>query len=201
MARRNRTPSSVLTSTGALKVALCERARVRRDRRYDDLFFSGVRTTKIYCRLVCPVRPAKAQNVTFYPSAAAAERDGFRPCLRCRPEATPFSPAWKGSLTTVQRAVRLIRDDGRTFSLAPGTCCGCSTSILQQVLPRSRERHEFSGQSGSWTRSKFQCVRLRFARGSAANGASTLSLPKSTGSRRPKFDVRVASPSGRPLDV
>ncbi|MCA3287824.1 MAG: methylphosphotriester-DNA--protein-cysteine methyltransferase family protein [Roseomonas sp.] len=88
----------------------CERARVGRNRLYDGRFFSGVRTTKIYCRPVCPVRPAKAANVTFYPSAAAAEAAGFRPCLRCRPEAAPFSPAWNGSLTTVERAMRLIVD-------------------------------------------------------------------------------------------
>jgi AraC family transcriptional regulator of adaptative response/methylated-DNA-[protein]-cysteine methyltransferase len=88
----------------------CERARVRRDRRYDGRFFSGVKTTRIYCRPVCPVRPAHAKNVTFYTSAAAAEAAGFRPCLRCRPEAAPFSPAWKGSRTTVERALRLIND-------------------------------------------------------------------------------------------
>ena len=110
MARRNRTPSSVWTDAGGLDVDICEEARVNRDRRFDGLFFSGVRTTWIYCRPVCPVRPAKSQNVSFYPSAAAAERDGFRPCLRCRPETAPFSPAWKGSLTTVERAVRLIID-------------------------------------------------------------------------------------------
>ena len=104
MARRNRTPSSALTEAGELDVAVCESARVNRDRRYDGLFFSGVRTTRVYCRPVCPVRPAKAKNVTFYPSAAAAENDGFRPCLRCRPETAPFSPAWKGSQTTVERA-------------------------------------------------------------------------------------------------
>src|SRR5262249_38513141 len=69
----------------------CERARVARDRRYDGRFFTGVRTTKIYCRPVCPVRPAQAKNVTFFPSAAAAEAAGFRPCLRCRPETAPFS--------------------------------------------------------------------------------------------------------------
>ena len=108
MARWNRTPSSVLTEAGELDVAVCERARVNRDRSYDGRFFSGVRTTRIYCRPVCPVRPAKAKNVTFYPSAAAAENDGFRPCLRCRPETAPFSPAWKGSQTTVERAVQLI---------------------------------------------------------------------------------------------
>lgn len=88
----------------------CERARITRNPRYDDLFFTGVRTTGIYCRPVCPVRPAKARNVSFYPSAAAAEAAGFRPCRRCRPEAAPFSPAWKGSRTTVERALRLIVD-------------------------------------------------------------------------------------------
>jgi AraC family transcriptional regulator, regulatory protein of adaptative response / methylated-DNA-[protein]-cysteine methyltransferase len=108
MARRNRTLSSGGTRVGNLEVAVCERARVSRDRRFDGQFFSGVRTTRIYCRPVCPVRPAKAENVSFYPSAAAAERAGFRPCLRCRPETAPFSPAWNGSRTTVERAVRLI---------------------------------------------------------------------------------------------
>lgn len=91
-----------------LDAATCERARVRRDRRFDGLFFSGVRTTGIYCRPVCPVRPAHGRNVTFFGSAAAAEAAGFRPCLRCRPEAAPFSPAWQGSRATVHRAVRLI---------------------------------------------------------------------------------------------
>ena len=64
----------------------------------------------VYCRPVCPVRPARACNVEFFPSAAAAEMSGYRPCLRCRPEAAPFSPAWKGSRTTANRAMRLIAD-------------------------------------------------------------------------------------------
>src|SRR5579859_7069589 len=92
----------------SLDFAECDRARVARDASYDGRFFTGVRTTRIYCRPVCPVRPAKSSNVTFYPSAAAAEAAGFRPCLRCRPESAPFSPAWKGSRTTVERALRLI---------------------------------------------------------------------------------------------
>lgn len=83
---------------------------MRRDRRYDGHFFSGVRTTGIYCRPVCPVRPALGRNVSFYPTAAAAEAAGYRPCLRCRPETAPFSPAWQGSRATVHRAMRLIRD-------------------------------------------------------------------------------------------
>jgi len=93
-----------------LDFAECDRARVGRDRDYDGRFFTGVRTTGIYCRPVCPVRPAQGRNVEYYPSAAAAEVAGYRPCLRCRPETAPFSPAWKGSLTTVERAMRLVED-------------------------------------------------------------------------------------------
>jgi AraC family transcriptional regulator, regulatory protein of adaptative response / methylated-DNA-[protein]-cysteine methyltransferase len=92
--------------------AECEKARVSRDPAYDGRFFSGVRTTGIYCRPVCPVRPAHPRNVFFYPSAAAAEAAGFRPCLRCRPETAPFSPAWRGSRVTAERAARLIIDQG-----------------------------------------------------------------------------------------
>ena len=88
----------------------CDRARIRRDPGYDGRFFTGVRTTGIYCRPVCPVRPAHRRNVEYFPSAAAAEMAGYRPCLRCRPETAPFSPAWKGSLATVERAMRLIAE-------------------------------------------------------------------------------------------
>jgi AraC family transcriptional regulator of adaptative response / DNA-3-methyladenine glycosylase II len=94
----------------------CDRARLARDPTYDGLFYTGVRTTGVYCRPVCPVRPAQSRNVRFFPSAAAAEAAGFRPCLRCRPEAAPFSPAWNGSRTTVARGLRLICNgalDGR----------------------------------------------------------------------------------------
>jgi len=105
-----------------LEVSECERARVTRDHRYDGRFFIGVRTTRIYCRPVCPVRPAKACNVSFFPSAAAAEAAGFRPCLRCRPEAAPFSPAWLGTRATIARAMRLIDggalDEGNVEALA-----------------------------------------------------------------------------------
>jgi AraC family transcriptional regulator of adaptative response / DNA-3-methyladenine glycosylase II len=102
--------SIVMLDIVMLDQAECERARTRRDRRYDGRFFSGVRTTRIYCRPVCPVKPAQGKNVTFYATAAAAEAAGFRPCLRCRPETAPFSPAWQGSRATVHRAMRLIRD-------------------------------------------------------------------------------------------
>src|SRR6266542_385691 len=97
-------------SISMLDIEECERARVRRDRRFDGLFFSGVRTTRIYCRPVCPVRPAKSANVLFFPTAAAAERAGFRPCLRCRPETAPGSAAWSGTATTVARGMRLLEE-------------------------------------------------------------------------------------------
>ena len=95
---------------GPLDPIVCDRARLARDQSFDGLFFTGVKTTRIYCRPVCPVRPARSENVTFFPSAAAAERAGFRPCLRCRPETAPGSPAWRGSATTVARAMRLIEE-------------------------------------------------------------------------------------------
>jgi AraC family transcriptional regulator, regulatory protein of adaptative response / methylated-DNA-[protein]-cysteine methyltransferase len=101
-------PSSPRTLSPHLDWATCDRARLARDRAFDGVFFSGVRSTRIYCRPVCPVRPARSENVTFYPTAAAAERAGFRPCLRCRPEAAPGSPAWAGTATTVARAMRMI---------------------------------------------------------------------------------------------
>jgi len=89
---------------------VCDRARLARDREFDGVFFTGVRTTRIYCRPVCPVRPARSANVVFFGSAAAAERAGFRPCLRCRPETAPGSPAWSGTATTVARGMRLIEE-------------------------------------------------------------------------------------------
>jgi AraC family transcriptional regulator, regulatory protein of adaptative response / methylated-DNA-[protein]-cysteine methyltransferase len=105
-----------------LDTAECERARVGRDPAYDGRFFTGVRTTGVYCRPVCPVRPARGRNVEFFASAAAAEAAGYRPCLRCRPETAPFSPAWKGSRSTVERAMRLIHagalDDADMDALA-----------------------------------------------------------------------------------
>ena len=76
-------------------------------------FFIGVRTTGVYCRCVCPVRLPFRRNIEFLPSAAAAEVAGFRPCLRCRPETAPFSPAWNGTRTTVERAARLIIEEWR----------------------------------------------------------------------------------------
>jgi AraC family transcriptional regulator of adaptative response / DNA-3-methyladenine glycosylase II len=86
----------------------CWRAAMARDARFDGRFFTAVRTTGVYCRPVCPVAPPKRRNVTFFPCAAAAEAAGYRPCMRCRPDAAPGTPAWLGSSAVVSRALRLI---------------------------------------------------------------------------------------------
>jgi AraC family transcriptional regulator of adaptative response / DNA-3-methyladenine glycosylase II len=83
----------------------CYRAISLRDARFDGRFFTGVKTTGIYCRPVCPPR---SENVTFFPSAAAAQEAGYRPCLRCRPETAPDLGAWRGTSNTVSRALALI---------------------------------------------------------------------------------------------
>jgi len=91
---------------------ICSQARRTRDARFDGRFFIGVRSTHIYCRPVCPVRAAKEQNVRYFPTAAAAAEAGYRPCLRCRPESAPGTPAWSGTSATVARALRLISEGG-----------------------------------------------------------------------------------------
>ncbi|MBE9538193.1 MAG: DNA-3-methyladenine glycosylase 2 family protein [Proteobacteria bacterium] len=88
---------------------ICRRARLARDPRFDGEFFVAVRTTGIYCRPICPARPPAEKNVQYFQNATQAAEGGFRPCLRCRPESAPNSPAWRGSSTTVQRALDLIR--------------------------------------------------------------------------------------------
>ena len=81
----------------------------RRDRRFDGRFYFGVKTTKIYCRPVCPARP-KPENIIIFKSLAEAEKNGFRACLRCRPDVAPGSKLLDGTLNTVSRALRIINN-------------------------------------------------------------------------------------------
>lgn len=67
----------------------CYQALLTHDARFDGRFFVGVASTEIYCRPVCPARTPRRENCAFFPSAAAAEKAGFRPCMRCRPELAP----------------------------------------------------------------------------------------------------------------
>ena len=88
----------------------CYQALKSRDPRFDGWFFTAVRTTGIYCRPSCPAITPKQTNVTFYPTAAACQREGYRACKRCRPDATPGSPEWDSRADLVARAMRLIAD-------------------------------------------------------------------------------------------
>lgn len=102
---------------------ICYSAIQSRDPRFDGRLFTAVCTTGIYCRPICPARTPKRENVTFYPSAAAAQEAGYRPCLRCRPEASPDLGAWRGTSNTVSRALTLIAEgaldgDGDVDALA-----------------------------------------------------------------------------------
>jgi AraC family transcriptional regulator of adaptative response / DNA-3-methyladenine glycosylase II len=88
----------------------CYRACEAKDARFDGWFFVGVRTTGIYCRPSCPARTPAPGNVEFHPTAAAAQRAGFRACKRCRPDAAPGSPEWDPRGDVVARAMRLVAD-------------------------------------------------------------------------------------------
>jgi len=93
-----------------LDATICQKARLSRDPRFDGKFFTAVKTTKIYCRTICPVPPPKEENVVYFASAVECANAGFRPCLRCRPDSAPNSPAWKGVNTTLERAIKLINE-------------------------------------------------------------------------------------------
>src|ERR1700760_3784744 len=98
----------------------CYRALQSRDARFDGLIYVGVKSTGIYCRPICPARTSKYENCTFYSSAAAAQEAGYRPCLRCRPEAAPEFASWRGTSNTVSRALALINEgalDGKSKSV------------------------------------------------------------------------------------
>lgn len=99
-----------MTPTGHLDPDSCYRAVQSRDRRFDGVFYTAVRTTGIYCRPSCPARTPAAGNVTFHPTAASAHAAGYRACKRCLPDATPGSPEWDVAADVAGRAMRLIAD-------------------------------------------------------------------------------------------
>ncbi|MGH3346441.1 MAG: Ada metal-binding domain-containing protein, partial [Nocardioides sp.] len=99
-----------MTPTTRLDAESCYRAVKARDRRFDGVFYTAVRTTGIYCRPSCPARTPAYRNVTFHPSAAAAQAAGYRACKRCLPDATPGSPDWDVAADVAGRAMRLIGD-------------------------------------------------------------------------------------------
>jgi len=111
-----------MNASSAIETRICEQARLSRDARFDGLFFTAVRSTGIYCRPICPAPTAKARNVEYFANAAAAATAGYRPCLRCRPEAAPGTPLTRVRSDLVAAALRMIDagalDDGTVAALA-----------------------------------------------------------------------------------
>ncbi|MGL5499066.1 MAG: bifunctional transcriptional activator/DNA repair enzyme AdaA, partial [Aeromonas sobria] len=115
----------------------CHAARLARDARFDGRFFTGVISTGIYCRPVCPARPPHEHNVRYFQSAAAAEQYGLRPCLRCRPE---LAPAARGDLPAELARLLARIDRGE---LADGTLAelAAEAGISERTLRRQFEQH------------------------------------------------------------
>ena len=139
-------------------LTILERARLSRDPRFDGKFFIGVISTGIYCRPVCPAAPsAKRRHTRYFATAAAAHEAGFRPCLRCRPEAAPGTPAWIGTSAVVRRALRLIQDgalDGQTVA---------QFAVRLGIGPRHLDRL-FARHVGASPLAVAQTRRLHFAK-------------------------------------
>jgi AraC family transcriptional regulator of adaptative response / DNA-3-methyladenine glycosylase II len=112
------------------------RAVASKDARFDGWFVTAVLTTRIYCRPSCPVRPPLPHNVRFYPTAAAAQRAGFRACKRCRPDACPGSPEWNVRGDVAARAMRLVADGTVDREGVAGLAgrIGYTTRGLQRLL-------------------------------------------------------------------
>ena len=114
-----------------------------RDARYDGRFFTAVKTTRIYCRPVCPARTPLSRNVLFYPTAAAAQEAGFHPCLRCRPETAPAAGSAPELPDSVSRAVALVElgaiDDAGVAARASGLGVGERMCVLARY--RALRRH------------------------------------------------------------
>lgn len=118
-----------------LSETACYRALLANDPRFDGLFFVGVSTTGVYCRSICPARKPRPSSCSYYPSAAAAEGAGYRPCLRCRPELAPTTPMYrKGAALAVGIITRIQAgglDDGQTVS-----CLASSFGVSERHLRR-----------------------------------------------------------------
>ncbi|WP_284735735.1 DNA-3-methyladenine glycosylase 2 family protein [Dongia deserti] len=117
---RRRPEGGIIAGMEQLDPKPCYRALKTRDARFDGRLFVGVTSTGVYCRPICPARSPKFENCRFFPSAAAAQEAGFRPCLRCRPETAPDLGSWRGTSNTVSRGLALIGEgalDGEEASV------------------------------------------------------------------------------------
>ena len=114
---------------------ICYRALKARDARFDGRFFVAVSSTRIYCRPVCTVKPPKRENCRFFPSAAAAESGGYRPCLRCRPELAPGNASVDATSRLAQAAASMMED--RTLDQEGLDTIASSLGITDRHLRRA----------------------------------------------------------------
>lgn len=114
----------------------CVRAVTSKDPRFDGLFITAVTSTGIYCRPSCPARTPHPDNMQFYPTAASAQRAGFRACKRCSPDGAPGSPQWDTRADAISRAIRLIHDGVANRGGVPAIAgaLGYSTRQLQRLF-------------------------------------------------------------------
>ena len=120
---------------------ICYRALRARDPRFDGRIFVGVTSTGIYCRPICPAGRVKFENCRFFPSAAAAQEAGFRPCLRCRPETAPEQGAWRGTSNTVSRGLALIAEGALDGDNATVDALAARLGIGERQLRRLFDQH------------------------------------------------------------
>ena len=134
-----------------------QQARLSRDARFDGQFFIAVKTTGIFCRPICPAPAPKETNVEYFNSSIAAVNHGYRPCLRCRPDAAPDSFAWLGKNTSFERAIKLINQ---------GCLANQSISQLSERLGISSRylNHLFQENLGTSVKNYAQHQQLMFAK-------------------------------------
>jgi AraC family transcriptional regulator of adaptative response / DNA-3-methyladenine glycosylase II len=130
-----------LSLDSALEPDVCYRALQTRDARFDGRFFTGVTSTRIYCRPICPARTPFREHCRFFPTAAAAQQAGFRACLRCRPEIAPHSPAWRGTASTVSRAMARIAEGALDGPGASVERLAASLGVGERQLRRLFDQH------------------------------------------------------------
>ncbi|MDB5865514.1 MAG: DNA-3-methyladenine glycosylase 2 [Betaproteobacteria bacterium] len=137
MSENGQTPpaAALILPPMSLDSRTCYRALKARDARFDGRFFVAVSSTRIYCRPVCTVKPPKRENCTFYPSAAAAESNGYRPCLRCRPELAPGNASVDATSRLAQAAASMMED--RTLDKEGLDTLAASLGITDRHLRRA----------------------------------------------------------------
>lgn len=173
----------------------CYRAMRARDRRFDGRFFTGVKTTGVYCRPVCPARPPKPENCEYHPTAAACEAAGFRSCLRCRPEASPEHAVWRGTSAIVDRGLRLIADGALDGDYASAAALADRLGVGERHL-----RRLFLTHLGASPQAVAQTRRVAFAKRlieSSRLSMTEVALASGFGSVR-RFNDAFAKLYGRP---